>query len=24
MDTIEQHLPRIHDAVKNRPEAVFQ
>ena len=24
MDTIEQHLRRIHDAVKNRPEAVFQ
>ena len=24
MDTLEHHLPRIHDAVKNRPEAVFQ
>ena len=24
MDTLEHHLPRIHDAVNNRPEAVFQ
>ena len=24
MDTLEHHLPRIHDAVENRPEAVFQ
>jgi len=24
MDTLEHHLTRIHDAVKNLPEAVFQ
>ena len=24
MDTLEHHIVRIHDAVKNRPEAVFQ
>jgi len=24
MDTVENHLPRIRDAVENRPEAVFQ
>ena len=24
MDTVENHVERIHDAVKNRPEAVFR
>ena len=24
MDMMENHIPRIHDALKNRPEAVFQ
>lgn len=24
MDMMENHVPRVHDAVKNRPEAVFQ